>query len=89
MLGSGSSVSFWDENWMGERPLKVKLRRLYLNNLDREGKVSDLGTREGSSWVWACRWRRLLFDRELEFFNALLNLIGRFQVLHDEEDKWK
>jgi len=42
-LGNGNQISFWDDRWVSDTPLKGKFHRLYSIPLNIESVVSEMG----------------------------------------------
>ncbi|KAL8505831.1 hypothetical protein ACS0TY_016891 [Phlomoides rotata] len=93
VVGSGKSISFWEDIWVGWEGLKEKFPRLYHLILDKEGRVGDMGRWEGRSWRWIWRWRwrwrRGLFEREIDTFNLLVSLVNMSHLKEGIKDNWK
>lgn len=88
-VGNGSDTGFWDEFWVGERPLKVSFTRLYNLCLDRFSRVSEMGVWRDGEWAWVWNWRRNLFDRENVVLCDLINLINMHPLNSGAADEWR
>lgn len=88
-MGSGREISFWEEVWAGNIPLKRKFPRLFHLSEMREGSISEMGKWEDGRWKWEWKWRRDLFDREKFAINEFECFINRFPLKENEEDTWR
>jgi len=87
VIGNGRSTQFWHDLWCGTTLLRDRFRRLFQLSLQADERVANLGSWEGSVWVWDLRWRRLLFVWEVDLLNDLLLVVTRHSRL-DREDAW-
>lgn len=51
-LGGGAEARLWDGLWSGNRMLKDVHPRLFQLSLNKDGRVSDMGSWEGEEWQW-------------------------------------
>jgi hypothetical protein len=42
-VGDGKTTSFWEDFWVGNRPLKLQFLRIYKLSNREGGEVSDMG----------------------------------------------
>lgn len=75
-LGSGSSVLFWHDAWIGHIPLKDRFQRLFSVSSQRLHLVCDMGTWDGEGWIWNLTWRRDFFQWEFALVQELLELLN-------------
>jgi hypothetical protein len=87
VIRNGLSTHFWHDPWCGNLLLRARFGRLFRLSLQQGGRVGELGSWEGSVWVWDLRWRRPLFVWETELLNQLLLMVTSPSRV-DREDKW-
>ncbi|KAK2640108.1 hypothetical protein Ddye_027903 [Dipteronia dyeriana] len=66
VVGSGDRARVWTDAWCDSTPLRYSFPRIYVLSNNKEGAVRDFGKWIGNSWVWDVRFRRRLFDWELD-----------------------
>lgn len=52
LIGEGNDTAFWNDIWVGERPLKSSFPRLYHLCRHKERKISEKGRWVEGVWVW-------------------------------------
>ena len=72
---NGSSVRFWHDNWCEGGQLKRVVPRLFTISLQKNCLISQMGTWNDGAWSWNLRWRRILYDWELDDLQRLTRLI--------------
>ncbi|GLT24839.1 hypothetical protein SLA2020_000070 [Shorea laevis] len=87
-VGSGCSVGFWWENWVGAKVLQDSCPRLYAFALNKDGLVSEMGLWEGDRWRWNMEWRRERFGREKDEEEALWRVLGSSHLKKGRRDVW-
>lgn len=84
----GENTTFWNDPWLEGGLLRERFPRLYLLSLDKDGSVDALvGGRDGpleGSW----RWRRLLFQWELDQLKVLMELMSQSGFKGEGGDAW-
>ncbi|GKV32405.1 hypothetical protein SLEP1_g41015 [Rubroshorea leprosula] len=88
-IGDGSRVAFWDDRWVGDRPLKDLFPRLYALSLTKGGLLKDMGFWSEGTWVWDCRWRRSCSGRVGEEEERFREIINRIKVKENKDDLWR
>ena len=87
-IGSGCSVSFWEDKWVGEVTFKEKFQRLYEMSNQKGMMVAELGEWVGNEWKWKFEWRRALFMWELPLFDAFLQVTENIHLKQGIMDSW-
>jgi hypothetical protein len=87
VVGNGRSTYFWLSRWLGDAPLAVVFPRLFSLSMHKEGMVHDFFKREGDLWNWDFRWRRDLFQWELDLVASLRDRL-KLVSLSSEVDVW-
>ncbi|GKV26106.1 hypothetical protein SLEP1_g35459 [Rubroshorea leprosula] len=88
-LGEGKEVSFWWDEWCGERCLANMFPRLYLLSTDKEKNCYEMGKELNGTWEWNLKWRRRLMEWEEESALELSNLIEKVKIQPGITDKWE
>ncbi|GKV40806.1 hypothetical protein SLEP1_g48407 [Rubroshorea leprosula] len=88
-IGDGSRVAFWDDKWVGDKPLKDLFPRLYALSLTKEGLLKDMDFWSEGTWVWDCRWRRSCSGRVGEEEERFREIINRIKVKENKDDSWR
>jgi hypothetical protein len=60
-LGSGNSIKFWKDTWLGDQSLEQRFPRLFSISTQQDETVREMGSRTNGVWRWRWRWRRELF----------------------------
>ncbi|GJX40150.1 hypothetical protein Tco_0255140 [Tanacetum coccineum] len=87
-VGTGSSIAFWHDNWIGPSDLKSLYPRLFALETNKECRISDrCFTLNGlTHHVWA--WRRVVRDgHKMDQLRDLLGLINNF-CPSNSPDSW-
>lgn len=87
-VGTGSSSFFWFDPWLEGRPLFKRFQRLFLLSLEKEGKISDVIQPRKEEVVSIGRWRRELFEWEVEKLRDMLQVINSIGMTWEGADKW-
>lgn len=74
-VGRGNSILFWHDSWCDCGPLKGSFPRLFLLSMQRYAFINQVGEWHVGQWSWKLRWRRALYDWEIEEANTLERLI--------------
>ncbi|GLT52595.1 hypothetical protein SLA2020_485530 [Shorea laevis] len=85
-VGDGSSVDFWNDKWVGDKPLKNLFPRLYALADSREGRLKDMGYWRAESWIWDYRWRRGCVGRGVGEEDQFRELINGVKLHRDDVD---
>lgn len=87
-VGNENNTLFWIDKWVDGGPLRERFGRLFSLSMDKNGMVSDLIRGGNEVGVFKWRWRRELFQWELEPVGELENIISLAGFKRDGEDKW-
>lgn len=74
-LGEGRSTLFWVDKWCSCGPLKLMFPRLFLLSVQQHSFVCQMGAWVDHLWVWDLRWRRRLYDWEVEDVGKLEDIL--------------
>ncbi|XVE78509.1 hypothetical protein DITRI_Ditri13aG0150800 [Diplodiscus trichospermus] len=90
-LGNGSSINFWDVDWIPGVILKLSFPRIYALAVNKGGKVKEYGNVTNNKWHWKIDLRRRLFNWEIHQWSNLIKIIDEFVVCENLEEKliWK
>lgn len=88
VVGNRENTTFWNEPWVEGGLLRERFARLYSLSLDKEVLVADLvGWREGlREWKW--RWRRVLFQWEINQLDELTSVVTQSGFKGEGRDSW-
>ncbi|KAE8661459.1 hypothetical protein F3Y22_tig00113725pilonHSYRG00378 [Hibiscus syriacus] len=56
-VGDVKRVKFWQDLWIGNRPLMTAFPRMFVLVLNKEGTVAEFGTKIDSGWVWDIQFK--------------------------------
>jgi hypothetical protein len=88
--GVGSKVSFWEDVWCGESPLKDTFPGLYNIARLREASIADNMEHANGSIQWNVAFTRLLHDWEVETLASFYNCLYSRKLRGVGEDKlWR
>ncbi|CAL0333597.1 unnamed protein product [Lupinus luteus] len=87
-LGSGESVSFWSDIWVGDVCLSSQFFRLFQLALDKEASVSSSRHWRNGVWQWSIQWRRSLFDWEQAEVDDLNSILESVRGPSNSMDGW-
>uniref|UniRef100_A0A0V0H969 Putative ovule protein n=1 Tax=Solanum chacoense TaxID=4108 RepID=A0A0V0H969_SOLCH len=79
-VGGGSKDSFWNDNWIGQAPLKQQYLDLFNLCLQQQATIAKMWTGQG----WNLNFRRHLSDWELGRVAALKSTMAAFNNLKEE-----
>ncbi|KAL9671726.1 hypothetical protein QQ045_009297 [Rhodiola kirilowii] len=86
-LGNGSKLRFWDDTWLGDRPLKVTYDKLWSLASNKKAKVKEMGIWAEGNWLWQLKFRRSLYQWEEEKKEELMRSLCHLQLKGEEEDQ--
>nr|KYP53060.1 hypothetical protein KK1_025062 [Cajanus cajan] len=89
VLGNGRNTSFWKDSWCTTTPFCVRYGRLFSITINSEATVADMFFGRGGGVEWNWRWRRPLFQWELEQLDLLVSDLRGFQVQEYTHDSWR
>lgn len=64
-LGDDHRIKFWEDIWVQNLPLRDKFPHLYNISIQQSHLICELGVWDGNEWYWEFRWRRLLYNWDL------------------------
>ncbi|KAL9663373.1 hypothetical protein QQ045_018759 [Rhodiola kirilowii] len=85
-LGNGNTLRFWDDTWLGDRPLKVSYKKLWSLALNKKAKVKEMGFWAEGNWLWQLKFRRSLYQWEEVKKDELLCTLCHVQLKDEEVD---
>ncbi|GFS31499.1 acyl-CoA N-acyltransferase with RING/FYVE/PHD-type zinc finger protein [Actinidia rufa] len=88
-LGNGSKISFWNDDWCSQIPLRDRFPELFALATNREALVADCWVPSPSGGSWAPLFRRGAQDWELEAFVDFFSALQDVQPVSEEEDRWR
>lgn len=86
-LGSKREIRFWEDRWIGNRPLRDVFRNLYSLATDSMGRVSDVFDEENNIWRPSLHWN--LNDWKIGEFGQLLALLEDIKANPSMGDSWE
>lgn len=88
-LGSGHEISFWQDPWVRECPLKDRFASMFSLVEDKWGSVFSCFDFESN--VWCPKMRRNLYNWEIGEFGNLLSHLERYRPVLNRNDSmvWK
>ena len=89
-VGCGDKARFWEDNWAGDgEMLMTKYPRLYQISSQQHQTVQQMGRHTDTAWEWNFRWRRPLFDCEIEAATRFLEDTTQIHIHPHLTDCWK
>ncbi|KAE8656768.1 hypothetical protein F3Y22_tig00116997pilonHSYRG00308 [Hibiscus syriacus] len=80
-MGDGKGIRFWQDKWLGNRPLQDLFPRIFAPAIYKEGPIYDFGVKDEVGWSWNIPLRREAFDRERLQWEGLLRSLESFSFL--------
>ncbi|XP_028186376.1 uncharacterized protein LOC114373014 [Glycine soja] len=88
-VNCGDKFEFWEDNWLGGAgSLLDKYLRLYTISSQQNQIIQHMGTVKDSGWEWEFRWRRTMFDNELDMAISFLKDVESHNIQQQERDQW-
>ena len=84
-VGNGVDTRFWEDVWLGDRPLADRFPRLAALEVDRRCSVADRWREEGWSWSWK---RPVMGGRTRTSLFKLERLLMDFRC-SEKSDVWR
>jgi hypothetical protein len=88
-IGSGTSVSFWLDQWCEEGVLKGLFPAIYNIAQDKRAKVSNYLSWHNDDMVWSVNLVRSLQDWEVEEFMVFMEFLYNQKVKKEEMDSMR
>nr|GEW69823.1 putative ribonuclease H protein At1g65750 family [Tanacetum cinerariifolium] len=89
MVGNGSEIRFWVDNWIGDDKLYDRFPKLYHLDRFKEGRVAEKGSSVDSGWVWERDLVRNLRGRVCKDFGDLRHVLQNVVICYDYRDRWR
>ncbi|KAH1220482.1 Two-component response regulator-like PRR37 [Glycine max] len=88
-VGNGTKIKFWEDHWgFGDTSLLAKYPSLYLISDQQHNYIQEMGQQTDKGWEWKFKWRRHLFDRELEMADCFLSEVAGSSIQIHKKDEW-
>ena len=88
-MGCGAKVRFWEDGWRVDGvPLKQKYPTLFTISKQQNQSIQCMGTLSDVGWEWDLKWRRELFDSELDMAVRFLEDLQGTNIHPKRQDKW-
>ena len=88
-MGCGAKAKFWEDGWKEYgAPLKLKYPTLYSMSHQQQHVIQMMGNFTDAAWEWDFKWRRQLFDDEIDMAAKFLEDLEGISIHLDREDKW-
>ncbi|XP_071717846.1 uncharacterized protein [Rutidosis leptorrhynchoides] len=87
-IGNGIDTTFWEETWLGDKPLKNVFGRLFRLEADQQAAVSDRITWARGSWHANWSWVRMPSVRACDELQELSSLLNSYPKQGLTKDSW-
>jgi len=88
-VGCGEKAKFWEDGWKEDGvPFKLKYPTLFSISKQQQHLIKMMGNFTATGWEWDFKWRRQLFDDEMEMAVKFLEDLEGISIHPDREDKW-
>ena len=88
-VGCGEKAKFWEDGWKEDGvPFKLKYPTLFSISKQQQHLIKMMGNFTATGWEWDFKWRRQLFDDEMEMAVKFLQDLEDISIHPDREDKW-
>ncbi|XP_039002867.1 uncharacterized protein LOC120129436 [Hibiscus syriacus] len=77
VMGNGSKIDFWSDNWTELVSLKASFPRLFRIANKKAGKISEFGHWVNGVWEWEIELRRHLFEWEKALWSDFMLVLNR------------
>ena len=85
----GDKFKFWEDNWTGgHTQLSEKYPRLYSISDQQNQLIQHMGVHKDTGWEWDLKWRRPLFDSEIDMAVSFLQEVEGFRIRAHIGDHW-
>lgn len=80
-VGCGDKFKFWENNWKrGDNQLLEKYPRLYTISAQQNQLIQHMGVYKDTGWEWDLKWRRPLFDSEIDLAVSFIEEVEGFRI---------
>ncbi|PWA61119.1 reverse transcriptase [Artemisia annua] len=86
-VGRGNKTKFWEDHWVEGHILKVSFPRIFTLAIHKSGPVCNFGFWEDGQWNWDVKFRRRLFDWEVDQYEAFSSLLNSMMLVASNDDK--
>ncbi|PWA24230.1 hypothetical protein CTI12_AA628780 [Artemisia annua] len=86
-VGRGNKPRFWEDHWVEGYILKVSFLRMFALAIHKSGLVCNFGFWEDRQWNWDVKFRRRLFDWNMDQFEAFSSLLNSMMLVASNDDK--
>lgn len=88
ILGSGSSIRFWYDSWVGGNPLSTRFLRLFALDCRKEDSIAVKAYSEGESSSWQWSWRHEPRGRQAGELVEFLQVVRQPPPPRSVNDGW-
>ena len=86
-VGCGDKFKFWEDAWMrGEESLLARYPRLYSISSQQNQYIQQMGAFRDNGWEWDFRWRRPMFDNEVDMAASFLREVECLRIQAQQGD---
>lgn len=85
-IGTGERIGFWQDLWIGDRPLAAQFLELYRCASNRQAKVINYLSRNANQIVWSSVFRWNFMQIELSQFYSLMELFNGLPIPENGTD---
>ncbi|KAK1297873.1 hypothetical protein QJS10_CPB14g00976 [Acorus calamus] len=86
-LGSGEDIRFWQDHWIGDKPLKVRFPSIFHIARLKQGAVCLFWQDRGEDGSWSVKFTRALNEVEGEVFLELMEVLQPHGVESGRRDE--
>ena len=79
-VGNGEDTLFWQDIWIGDKPLKNMFPRIFRLSPNQLGTISAMGFWDGAEWKWTIGWKRPLRPQDTREEQELLKLLQQVSL---------
>ena len=86
-VGRRDKFKFWEDNWTGgDNCLLEKYQRLYNISSQQNQYIQQMGAFRDNGWEWDFRWRRPMFDNEVDMAASFLREVECLRIQAQQGD---
>ncbi|EOY06145.1 Uncharacterized protein TCM_020961 [Theobroma cacao] len=91
LIGSGTGINFWDDQWIDGIILRSTFSRIFSLANKKFGKVYEFGYWDNWGWQWQMYLRKRLFDWEKDYWAHFKECLVHIHLDRETNDKliWK
>ena len=87
-VGRGNRILFWEDCWIGGRSLREEYPKIYVNSMQKDLRLEEVGKWTGLGWEWKKGWRREWFEWQKPSVEAFFTIIQQYKPKGRDEDQW-